>query len=156
MQAVMAHSRLLKRGGYAASQLLFGHEPAPKEGEALDDERRSITVSMAERLAKQQSAMEAWCKPKPSPASNEHKTVAHELFITGPLELLYGTGEPTFRVWVLCPRFDKDLPHFGTNKGAWLGPATVLAQEMGRSQEQREEAHGSLDRGTRSSPAMCT
>ena len=29
-------------------------------------------------------------------------------------------------------------------KGAWLGPATVLAQEMGRSQEQHEEAHGTV------------
>ena len=28
------------------------------------------------------------------------------------------------------------------HEGAWLGPATVLAQEMGRSQEQHEEAHG--------------
>ena len=30
------------------------------------------------------------------------------------------------------------------HKGAWLGPATVLAQEMGRSQEQCEEAHGTV------------
>ena len=30
------------------------------------------------------------------------------------------------------------------HKGAWLGPATVLAQEMGRSQEQHEEAHGTV------------
>ena len=28
--------------------------------------------------------------------------------------------------------------------GAWLGPARVLAQEMGRSQEQHEEAHGTV------------
>ena len=30
------------------------------------------------------------------------------------------------------------------HKRAWLGPATVLAQEMGRSQEQHEEAHGTV------------
>ena len=30
------------------------------------------------------------------------------------------------------------------HKGAWLGPATVLAQEKGRSQEQHEEAHGTV------------
>ena len=62
LQAVMAHSRLLKHGGYTPLQLLFGHEPAPIEGEAFDDEQqnRSITVSMAERLARQQSAMKAW------------------------------------------------------------------------------------------------
>ena len=34
----------------------------------------------------------------------------------------------------------------------WLGPATVLAQEKGRSQEQHEEAHGTA----RSTHAMCT
>ena len=30
------------------------------------------------------------------------------------------------------------------HKGAWLGPATVLAPEKGRSQEQHEEAHGTV------------
>ena len=30
------------------------------------------------------------------------------------------------------------------HKGAWLGPATVLVQEVGRSQEQHEEAHGTV------------
>ena len=56
LQAVMAHSRLLKHRGYTPLQLLFGYEPAPIEGEAFDDEQdnRSITVSMAERLARQQ------------------------------------------------------------------------------------------------------
>ena len=63
LQAVMAHSRLLKHGGYTP----------------FDEQQGcSITESMAERLARQQSAMKA------SPASNEHKTVAHVLFNTGP------------------------------------------------------------------------
>ena len=50
LQAVMAHSRLLKHGGYTPLQLLFGHEPAPIEGEAFDDEQpsRSVSVSMGE------------------------------------------------------------------------------------------------------------
>ena len=30
------------------------------------------------------------------------------------------------------------------HKVAWLGPATVLGQEMGRSQEQHEEARGTV------------
>ena len=62
LQAVMAHSRLLKHGGYTPLQLLFGHEPAGVEGEALDDEQqgRRITESIAERLARQQSAVKAW------------------------------------------------------------------------------------------------
>ena len=69
----------------------------------------------------------------------------HALFNTGPLELVFATGESTFRVWVLCPRFGRDLRHFGTNtKVHGFGPATVLAQEMGRSQEQHEEVHGTV------------
>ena len=48
-----------------------------------------------------------------------------------------------FRVWVPCPRYDKgSTAVLNKHKGAWLGPATVLAQEKGRSQEQHEEAHG--------------
>ena len=45
------HSSLLKLGGYTPLQHLFGYEPAPIEGETLDDEQqgRSITESMAER-----------------------------------------------------------------------------------------------------------
>ena len=62
LQAVIALPRLLKHGGQTPLQLLFGHEPAPMEGEAFDDEQqsRSFTVSMAERLARQQTAMKAW------------------------------------------------------------------------------------------------
>ena len=58
----MAHSRLLKHGGYTPLQLFFGHEPALIEGEACDYEQhnRSITVLMAERLQREQSAMKAW------------------------------------------------------------------------------------------------
>ena len=102
---------LLKHGGYTPLQLLYGHEPAPIEGEAFDDEQqsRSITVSMAERLARQQSAMKRGCKLKPNLASNEHRTDVH---VSGSLELVFATGEQTFRVWVLCPRFDRDLPQF--------------------------------------------
>ena len=62
LQAVMAHSRLLKHGRYTPSQLLFQHEPAPIEGEALDDKQqgRSNKESMTERLASKQSAMKVW------------------------------------------------------------------------------------------------
>ena len=35
LQAVMAHSRLLKHGAYTPLQLFFGHEPALIEGEAF-------------------------------------------------------------------------------------------------------------------------
>ena len=109
LQAVMAHSRLLKHGGYTPLQLLFGHEAAPVEGETFDDEQhgRSRTESMAERLARQQQG----CKLKPSLASNEHKTVKHVLFYIGLLELVCATGELTFRVWYHCPRSNRDPQH---------------------------------------------
>ena len=78
LQAVMAHSRLLKHGGYTPLQLLFGHEPAPTEGEAFDDgqQNRSITVSMAERLARQQSAMKAWLQAAAEPTCTRCSTLA--------------------------------------------------------------------------------
>ena len=62
LQAVMAHSRLLKHGGYTLLQLLFGHELAPIAGDTVAGELKdcSITESMAERLTRQQSAMKAW------------------------------------------------------------------------------------------------
>ena len=74
---------------------------------------RSIAMPRAVGLARQQSAMKAWLQAEAKcPASNEHRTDAHVLFNTGPLELVCATGEPTFRVWILCPRFGRDLPHF--------------------------------------------
>ena len=147
LQAAMAHSRLLKHGGYTPLQLLFGHEPAPIEGEAFDDEERnrSITVSMAERLARQQSAMKAWLQAEAASrverAQNRRTRVVQH----------WPSGTR-----VCCWR--ADVPSMGSlntirqgstailnkHKGAWLGPATVLAQEMGRSQKQHEEAHGTV------------
>ena len=61
-------------------------------------------------------------------------------------------------LWNSCLLLGADVPSMGSSptirqgstailnkhKGAWLGPATVLAQEMGRSQEQHEEAHGTV------------
>ena len=40
LQAVMAHPRLVKHGGYTPLQLLFGHESAPIEREAFHDEQQ--------------------------------------------------------------------------------------------------------------------
>ena len=111
LQAVMSHARLLKHGGYTPLQLLFGHEPAPIEGEAFDDEQqnRSTTVSMAERLARQQSAMKAWLQPKAESRVERTQNRRTRVVLHWPLELVFAT-EPTFRVWVLCPRFGRDLP----------------------------------------------
>ena len=147
LQAVMAHSRLLKHGGYTPLQLLLGHEPAPVEGEAFDDEQqsRSISVSMAERVARQQSAMKAWLEAEAESrverAQNRRTRVVQH-------------WPPGTRVchWRADPPSMGSLPtirqgstaFLNEHKGAWLGPATVLAQEMGRSQEQPDEAHGTV------------
>ena len=48
-----------------------------------------------------------------------------------------------FRSWAFYQRLGKGFTSI-LNKhiGAWLGPATALAQELSRSQERYEEAHG--------------
>ena len=46
LQTVMAHSRLLKHGGYTLLQFFFGHEPAPIEGEAFDNEQQNRSISV--------------------------------------------------------------------------------------------------------------
>ena len=147
LQAVMAHSRLLKHGGFSPLQLLFGHEPAPIEGETLDDEQqgRSITESMVERLARQQSAMKAWLQAEAESRVERAQNRRTRTFLHWPS----GTRVCYWRA---------DVPSMGSlptirqgstavlhkHKAAWLGPATVLAQEKGRRQEQHEEAHGTV------------
>ena len=143
----MAHSRLLKHGGYTPLQLLFGHEPTPIEGETLDDEQqgRSITESMAERMARQQSAMKAWLQAE---AESRVKRAQNRRTRTS-LHWPSGTRVCYWRA---------DVPSVGSlptirqgstallnkHKGAWLGPATVLAQDKGLRQEQHAEAHGTV------------
>ena len=147
LQAVMAHSRLLKHGGYTPSQLLFGHEPAPTEGEAFDDEQqsRSITVSMAERLARQQSAMKAWLQAEAESrverAQNRRTRVVQHW--TPRTRVCYWRGDVP-RTGSLPTIRKGSTAILNKHKGAWLGPATVLAQEMSRSQEQHEKVHGAV------------
>ena len=147
LQAVMSHARLLKHGGYTPLQLLFGHESAPIEGEAFDDEQqnRSITVSMAERLARHRSAMKAWLQAKAESRverAQNRRTRVVQHWPSG-TRVCYRRADvpsmgslPTIR--------QESTAILNKHKGAWLGPATVLAHEMGRSQEQHEEAHGTV------------
>ena len=109
LQAVMAHSRLLKHGGYTPLQLLFGHEPAPIESETLDDEQqgRSITESMAERLARQQSSMKAWLQAEAESRVERAQNRRTRTFLHWPSGTRVCSGEPMFRVWVPCPRYDR-------------------------------------------------
>ena len=108
----MAHTRLLKNGGYTPLQLLFGPEQAPIAGETFDYEQhgRRITESMAERLTRQQSAMKAWLQAEAEfrieRAQNRHTRSV--------LKWLSGTrvcalGGPTFRAWAFYQRSGKDL-----------------------------------------------
>ena len=133
-QAVMAHSRLLKHGGYTLSQLLFGHEPAPIEGEALDDEQqgRSITVSLAERLARQQSAMKAWLQAEAESRierAQNRRTRAVQHWPSGTLVCYWRADVPS--MGSLPTIRQRSTARLNKHRGAWLDSATVLAQEMG-------------------------
>ena len=132
---------------YPPLQLLFGHEPALMAGETFDDEQqgRSITEPMAERPTRQQSAMKARLQ-----AEAESRVERAQNRRT-PAVLHWPSGTR-----VCCWR--ADVPSMGSlptirqgstailnqHKEAWLGPATVLAKEMSRSQERHEEAHGTV------------
>ena len=128
-------------------QRLFGHEPAPIEGEAFDDEQqnRSITVSMAERLERQQSAMKAWLRAEAQSrverAQNRRTRVVQHL--PSGTRVCYWRADVPSRGSLPTIR-QGSTAILNEHEGAWLGPATVLAQEMGRSQEQHEEGHGTV------------
>ena len=143
----MSHARLLKHGGYTPLKLLFGHEPAPIEGEAFDDEQqnRSITVSMAERLARQQSAMKAWLQAEAESRverAQNRRTRVVQHWPSGARVCYWRADVPSMGSLPTIRQGSTAI--LNKHKGAWLGPATVLAQEMGWSQEQHEEAHGTV------------
>ena len=90
-------------------QLLFGHEPAPIEGEALDDEQqgRSIAVSMAERLARQQSAMKALLQAEAESRIERAQNRRTRVVQHWPSGTRVCYWRADVRVWVLCPRFGR-------------------------------------------------
>ena len=131
LQAVMAHSRLLKHGGYTPSQLLFGHEPAPIEGEAFDDEQqsRSFSVSMAERLARQQSAMKAWLQAEAESRverAQNRRTRVVQHWSLGTRVCYWRADVPS--MGSLPTIRQGSTANLNKHKGGWLGLATVLAQ----------------------------
>ena len=77
--------------------------------------------------------------------SNEHRTDVHVLFNIGPLgpRVCYWRGDVP-RTGSLPTIRKGSTAILNKHKGAWLGPATVLAQEMSRSQEQHEKVHGAV------------
>ena len=154
----MAHSRL--------------HEPAPIEGEGFDDEQqnRSITESMAERLARQQSAMMACLQSEAESrverAQNRRtRGVQHRPSGTRVCLLLesrrseygffahdsagvYGNSEQTQKCMVgSCdspPSQHTHTHHHHHHHHHHPLHAHPPSKEMGRSQEQHEEAHGTV------------
>ena len=108
----MAHSRLLKHGGYTPLQLLFGPEQAPIGGETFNEEQqgRRITESMAERLTRQQSAMKAWLHAEAEFRIERAKNRRTCAVLHWPSRTRVCTiGWPTFRAWAFYQRSGKDL-----------------------------------------------
>ena len=121
---------------HSSLQLHFGHEPAPIAGETFDDEQqgRSITESMAERLTRQQSATKAWLQAE----AESRVERAQNRRTRAVLHWLSGTSVCYWRA---------DVPSMGSlptirqgstailNKhtGAWLGPTTVEARSDTKS-----------------------
>ena len=134
LQAVMAHSRLLKHGGYTPLQLLFGYEPAPIEGEASDDEQqsRSVTLSIAKILARQLSAMKAWLQAEAESRverAQNRRTRVVQHWPSGTRVCYWRADVPS--MGSLPTSRQGSTAILSKHKGAWLGLATVLALEMG-------------------------
>ena len=100
---------------------------------------------MAERLARQQSAMMAWLQAEAESRVERAQNRRTRVVQHWPS----GTRVCHWRADVPSLGSLPTIRHGSTailnkHKGAWLGPAAVLAQEMGRSQEQHAEAHGTV------------
>ena len=125
-------------------QLLFGHETAPIEGEALDDEQQGRSIRCQWPRDRQQSAMKAWLQAEAESRIERAQNRRTRVVQRWPS----GTRVCDWRA---------DVPEYGFSahdsagvyrtseqtQGCMVGPATVL-EEMGRSQEEHEEAHGTV------------
>ena len=126
---------------HSSLQLLFGHEPAPIAGETFDDEQqgRSITESMAERLTRQQSATKAWLQAE----AESRVERAQNRRTRAVLHWLSGTS-------VCYWRADVSKHGFSTNDSTRIYRHTEQAQRslVGsydcRSQERHEEPHSTV------------
>ena len=154
LQAVMAHSRLLKHGGYTPLQLLFGHEPAPIEGEAFDCEQqnRSITVSKAERLARQQSAMKAWLQAEAESRverAQNRRTRVVQHWPSGTRVCYWRADVPSMCSFPTIRQGSTALvnKHKGCLVGSWDSSGAGKRAKPGAT---RRSSWNSLDRGVRS------
>ena len=137
MQAVTAHTQLLKRGGYTPLQLFFGYELAPVEGEAPDPEQKGRRVTViAQMLTCLQSAMKARLQAK----SKTPTHTVHAMF--GLRSSCLSQEADILRMRSLPVVKQGFTAMLNKSKGLWLGPAVVLAQERGRNHKPTEQAHG--------------
>ena len=135
-------------------QLLFGHEPAPIEGEAFDDEQqnRSITVSMAERLARQQSAMKAWLQAEAGSRverAQNRRTRVVQHWPSGTRVCYWRADVPSMG----------SLPTIRQGSTAILNNGSCDSSGSGDGSEPRatrRDSWHSLDRGAGTTFAMCT
>ena len=100
---------------------------------------------MAERLARQQSAMKAWVQAEAESRierAQNRRTRSFQHWPSGARVCYWRADVP--RVGSLPTIRQGSTALLNKHKGAWLGPAAVLAQEKDRSQEQHEEAHGTV------------
>ena len=115
---------------YTPLRLLFDQEPAPIAGETFDDEQqgRSITESMAERLTRQQSAMKARLQAEAESRVERAQNRRTRAVLHWPsgtrvccwrADLSSMGSPPTIR--------QGSTAILNKHTGAWLGPATVLA-----------------------------
>ena len=155
LQAVMAHSRHLKHVRYTPLQLLFGHEPATIEGEALDDEQqgRSITMSMAE-----QSAMKAWLQAEAESRierAQNRRTRVVQHWPSGARVCYWRADVPSMGSLPTIRQGSTAL--LNKHKGAWFGYCDSSGSgNWPELRATRRSSWHSLDRGTRSTSAMCT
>ena len=125
-------------------QLLFGHEPVPVEGELLDPQMEAldVTVSMAERLARRQSAMKAWLQAEAEARIERAQNRRTRLTLTWePGSAVSYWRADNLRA-ALVPAKQGNSTIMTKAKGAWLGPAVVLAQERSRHQEPGDPPTG--------------
>ena len=111
----------------------------------MNNQGRSIAVSMAERLARQQSAMKAWLQAEAESRierAQNRRTRVVQHWLSGTRVCDWRADVPSMGSLPTIRQGSTAL--LNEHKGAWLGPATVLAQEMGCRQEQHEKAHGTV------------
>ena len=75
---------------------------------------------------------------------NEHRIDAHALFNTGPLELVFATGEPTFRAWFFVHDSAGVYGNSEQTQRCTVGSCDSSGSGDGSEAKQHEEVHGTV------------